>query len=166
MPLPASAGSHTSITKLCGWQAGNICNLNAFMKICTKLLRTFVGRLLLTFFDFWTNGLDGREIIAVQNRTSIWPTNSYKNKHSGIHILKSPELAWFQKLPPEVPMNSRQLILNMTLAARLTIAKHWKQLEAPRKYIKHKLNWMLVTIGSPVPSITPPQNLTRRGIHW
>lgn len=63
---------------------------------------------------------------------------------TGVNIRRSLEPALFQKLPDEVAKKLTKLIVYIFLAARITIAKYWKQSMVPLDYVKNKLNWIMV----------------------
>lgn len=66
------------------------------------------------------------------------------NSVTGVNIHRSPEAALFHKLSDETPKKSVKLITYILLAARITIARHWRQSAIPLDQVKSKLNWIMI----------------------
>lgn len=66
------------------------------------------------------------------------------NSVTGVNIRRSPEVALFHRLPEEIPKKLTKLITYILLAARITVARHWKQTNIPLDYVKNKINWIMV----------------------
>lgn len=73
----------------------------------------------------------------------IWIFNLI-NSVTGVNIRRSPKAPLFHKLPDEIPKQSIKLIKYILLAARITMARHWKQSIIPLDQVKNKLNWIMI----------------------